>query len=748
MKTYYGNYLGMVVTGGEKDPEGRGRCQVFIPHIMPALYEGWNKEGEDISFDIVGDGLPTNLKPEIVETLKKILPWAECAAPIVGSSPSAKDGDEIKRNVNRALGTVAGLGPVENLNFSNREGTGGAITQNHAGKIRSQDLSSELQQVISNGLAGTGLNWNSTSGGQPTAGNGPRTGSTRHDLGNATDGQFVDAETGRVLNADNLNDRQIISAALTNLYAAGITSVGWDSSSTGGGHYMGSTTFHLDIDPRGGVWGHTMTSSSAASWILAARNAASSNKQAPLVNHSAINPDVGVNMRPDGKSGGFDYEVADLNLTDDHKQSLSSFLQNYQKNKGQYEAVSSGLKQAGISMNPSQVAAIHWREASGSFNKSIANGENLGGYIRKDGRLGQGNPSNSFTPTNNWVTNSVEVLSYKVTEKYGGPKNLNDPASFNDFAERFNGLGYKQRGLVSPYVYAGTDLYTGGKFTSDGKFDSGVFDKQVGTAVLAAAAEGTLETGGLITSSTLPGGGNVVKNPTDTAGSYGPNTNFQALGMFGYASEGTPVWVFFREGNPLFPVYFAASYGQKEWQNMYQHSSQGIGCGDGGAIAGTEKMRFNSYGGGFDSTQVMENPELGLEGGCAFQVFGKNGSNLLFAMDHTEFNSVYNHNQRVSGDFHEITEANKETRVRGDKNTYVEQDVYITVGNWSDEAIAASDEIQEYINEAMRIKSGKGSSQQQTAYNPTQSLAEKQQTISNTANKVIDTVQRFTSKRT
>jgi hypothetical protein len=203
---------------------------------------------------------------------------------------------------------------------------------------------------------------------------------------------------------------------------------------------------------------------------------------------------------------------------------------------------------------------------------------------------------------------------------------------------------------------------------------------------------------------------NVVRYPTDISGSYGPNTNFQALGMFGYASEGTPVWVFFREGNPLFPVYFAASYGQKEWQNMYQHSSQGIGCGDGGAIARTEKMRFNSYGGGFDSTQVMENPELGLEGGCAFQVFGKNGSNLLFAMDHTEFNSVYNHNQRVSGDFHEITEANKETRVRGDKNTYVEQDVYITVGNWSDEAVAASDEIQQYINEAMEIKSNAGGS--------------------------------------
>ena len=190
----------------------------------------------------------------------------------------------------------------------------------------------------------------------------------------------------------------------------------------------------------------------------------------------------------------------------------------------------------------------------------------------------------------------------------------------------------------------------------------------------------------------------------------GPDTNYQALGMFGYASEGTTVWVFFREGDPLYPVYFAASYGQREWQNMYSYSSPGIGAGAGtGALPGTEKMRLNSYGGGFESAQATGN-ESGLDPEFNFQVYGKNGSNLLFTKDHTEFNSTYNHNQRVSGDFHEITEANKETRVRGDKNTYVEQDVYITVGNWSDEAIAASDEIQQYINEAMEIKSNAGES--------------------------------------
>jgi hypothetical protein len=214
---------------------------------------------------------------------------------------------------------------------------------------------------------------------------------------------------------------------------------------------------------------------------------------------------------------------------------------------------------------------------------------------------------------------------------------------------------------------------------------------------------------GVYTANNLASNQQSVHRPTQHAAAPGPNTNYQALGMFGYASEGTAVWVFFREGDPHFPVYFAASYGQREWQNMYSYSSPGIGAGAGtGALPGTEKMRLNSYGGGFESAQVSENSESGLDPEFTFQVYGKNGSNLLFTKDHTQFNSTYNHNQRVAGDFQEITEANKEERVRGDKNTYVEQDVYITVGNWTDEAIAASDEIQQYINEAMEIKSNAG----------------------------------------
>jgi hypothetical protein len=191
----------------------------------------------------------------------------------------------------------------------------------------------------------------------------------------------------------------------------------------------------------------------------------------------------------------------------------------------------------------------------------------------------------------------------------------------------------------------------------------------------------------------------ITQTPTPHHGVSGPNTNNQALGMFGYASEGQAVWVFFREGNPLFPVYFAASYGSKEWGGIYQNASNAFGSG----TPGTEKMAFNLYGGGFTSSTSTEESPQGAA--SSFQLYDRNGSNLTFANDHTQFNSMYNHVHRVLGDHHDITETNKEVRVRGNYNTFTEQDMFITIGNWTKEAMDASDELQEIINEAMEAKS-------------------------------------------
>ena len=56
-------------------------------------------------------------------------------------------------------------------------------------------------------------------------------------------------------------------------------------------------------------------------------------------------------------------------------------------------------------------------------------------------------------------------------------------------AETFNGFGYRQYGIHSPYLWAGSNIYDSGpaaKFDTDGHFERGLRDKQLGCLPLMA----------------------------------------------------------------------------------------------------------------------------------------------------------------------------------------------------------------------------------------------------------------------
>ena len=87
MKKYYGNYLGIVVQNN--DPDRRGRCKVYIPHVSITVYEKWNENPRDKRFRFVGENVTSSLN-EIIDDVKDILPWAECASPISGGTGSGR----------------------------------------------------------------------------------------------------------------------------------------------------------------------------------------------------------------------------------------------------------------------------------------------------------------------------------------------------------------------------------------------------------------------------------------------------------------------------------------------------------------------------------------------------------------------------------------------------------------------------------------------------------------------------------
>jgi hypothetical protein len=168
MKKYYGNYLGLCIDNN--DPQKRGRVQIFIPHIMPALYDNWNEVGQDIEILAVGDNLPSSLPTQMVEKLKKILPWAEGASPIMGTSaPGSLEGGDYNQFPNSEpppLGTgyapstsptTASVNPLRSRNplDSNRASIAVPTVGFGASSDSSTSTSTNSNLNIGNGLSQT-----------------------------------------------------------------------------------------------------------------------------------------------------------------------------------------------------------------------------------------------------------------------------------------------------------------------------------------------------------------------------------------------------------------------------------------------------------------------------------------------------------------------------------------------------------------------------------------------------------------
>ena len=88
MERCYGNYIGVVVQNN--DPEYCGKVKVFVPHLTPTVYAGWlNEEKSRIINDLIGSNINGDLD-SVLEDLRNKLPWAECAAPLIGESATGR----------------------------------------------------------------------------------------------------------------------------------------------------------------------------------------------------------------------------------------------------------------------------------------------------------------------------------------------------------------------------------------------------------------------------------------------------------------------------------------------------------------------------------------------------------------------------------------------------------------------------------------------------------------------------------
>lgn len=122
------------------------------------------------------------------------------------------------------------------------------------------------------------------------------------------------------------------------------------------------------------------------------------------------------------------------------------------------------------------IGCLHYRESDLDFKTHLHNGDPLTDRTRHEP---SGRPINGEPPFE-WTESAIDALEY---EKFVG---LGDWTLENicERAEKYNGLGYRNRGINSPYLWSGTNNYERGKFVSDGAFSASTIDKQLGVIPL------------------------------------------------------------------------------------------------------------------------------------------------------------------------------------------------------------------------------------------------------------------------
>ncbi len=122
------------------------------------------------------------------------------------------------------------------------------------------------------------------------------------------------------------------------------------------------------------------------------------------------------------------------------------------------------------------IGIFHSMEASLNFGAHLHNGDSLKARTVQvpKGRPKTGNPPFTFAES------AIDAL------QFDGLAGLTswELAETLFRLEKYNGVGYRSRGINTPYLWSYSNHYTKGKFVADGHFDPNAVSKQCGAAVI------------------------------------------------------------------------------------------------------------------------------------------------------------------------------------------------------------------------------------------------------------------------
>lgn len=733
MKKYPYNYLGICITN--KDPEYRGRVKIFIPSIMPALYENWNEENKDITLECVGDNLVNGLNSQIIERLEKILPWAECASPIIGSSvggtySSASLGGTGQFNQN-TNGPDPGTGSTEPgaANFA----TGAAPTLGGNSKIAGDrqsrfgtELSSSQEQLLSRIQALADREVGSSVVAQQAF---IETIVNRAYFSNRSLNTIVYEGAYGFTGTQTATPTTTLRTAFNNVMGGGnLTNLSTDAGYNQPGKGPGGSNFITGrqssnyviqrvLDNQTGQWVTDPTllnrlntqgdtsgryeyfvrqsrRGTSAAGIEAYSQAAATNVN---INDPTDPPDVGaigsVTIPFNNPEGNQTYTVppdpGTPSVTTESGGTLSTGVSN---------PTGTGDGRGSVAINRVPPAGGSGGLTTGTMTLTLPNGGSRT-YNFNNGGYGAGAiPAGEYTISNGRTRNTAGMVvdgvgySFDLSDKYdpnaGRNRSLLRIHPDGGATGTLGCLGIIGNADVQRQFYADLNSILA---ANGGRYTTNIVDNLPGTGQPGATSGGT---------PVLDQPTTMLQHTTQTQASP-IDTTGMAQGMFVYPNPGALLWVFFREGDPLFPVYFAASYGKSEWQSAYQAGSAPLYYpaeqDDPSKVVNKTVMRFNAAG-----LLEANGTVSGEQDFRSLTLAHANGAHLMFHPTGSIHYSPNEHLEQVAGNKYSYR-LNSESWTQGVDNKVVLGNQYIKVGNPTQENADRIEQLQAKIKEVNDI---------------------------------------------
>lgn len=776
MKTYFGNYLGMVVNNN--DPEYRGRVQVFVPHIMPTLYEGWNDKGENKQISCVGDNMPQGLTKEVIDKLQLILPWAESASPIVGQGIAGGLWND-NGSANSPAGSSAASGTPGNiLDQTPTSQPVGSLPPGDKCNIPAEagvnlrDLKPGFVQRL-NGLYEEA----SALGYKITCSSGYRDTEKQRALYNADLAKHGGKPSGYVARPGGSSHEYGIAADLkVTGNGVSITHISGKAEEAGLNKdtpqwraLLAKYGLHQPLHPKNSPtpsrpesW-HVEpiempkagdTSRSSSQQRVANQLSSTSNKIGETTSGSQF-PAIATPLSEKNPSNETVEPIAPkTGLTP--SATLSASPSDSATSSGQSQLAKDRTNYFRAELKDPQLLDrlefVLKREGSASGHlimETLCNRAMFGNRTLKTLAFERAYwPSNYVGKTTPHTKYTLDIIQRVI---YNGQNDtdLATDQGFNDKTMFIN--GYIQQGAKGSWF----DLKTGKKITDSARINrlntspgSGmeefIYQKcGTGKAYSKTGANAKIygeknniqptspstfqpntplpdelkqATASPLTgepTNTLPAP-NVVNNTDKHGPTIVKNTNDMAKGMFAFPGVGAMVWVFFREGNPLFPVYFAASYSSREWKSAYNTEGLSPG-GDNHGTKGTQaanSMKLNpNAGGGLEFTHIKDASDpSGAHDKAVAMIYGDDGSNMVFTKGYHQIYTRHNRRDQVDGDLFSTVHGSEERWVDNDLSMNVRGNVIIKIGKIDSETMEAMKELSDFsknLNDTLMSNSSK-----------------------------------------